>query len=77
MPASFIAGIEQSGRAERTITLRAPFNGYVIDKPVVEGQRIDAGTPLMTVVDLSRVWVVAELYEVEAAAARLRARLFD
>ncbi len=70
VPPSFIAGIERSGLTERTITLRAPFNGYVTEKPVVEGQRIDAGTPLMTVVDFSRVWVVAELYEIEASAAR-------
>ncbi len=70
VPADFLAEIEKTGVARRTITLRAPFSGYVTGKAVLEGQRIDAGMPLLTLTDLSRVWVVAQLYEAEARAAR-------
>jgi RND family efflux transporter MFP subunit len=69
VPQEFLERIETTGAAQRTITFRAPFNGYVTEKMVLEGQRIDPGMPLLTVSDLSHVWVVAQLYETEAASA--------
>jgi HlyD family secretion protein len=35
--------------------IRSPINGVVTDRPLFEGQMATAGTPLMTVMDLSRV----------------------
>ena len=69
VPMEFLERIETTGLAQRTIVFRAPFSGYVTEKMVLEGQRIDPGTPLMTVSDLSQVWVVAQLYETEGASA--------
>lgn len=70
VPQEFLGEIEKTGVARRTIVLPAPFSGHVTEKTVLEGQRIDAGMPLVTITDLSRVWVVAQLYETEAAVAR-------
>ncbi len=70
VPADFLDRIEKTGVAQRVITLRAPFSGHVTEKMVLEGQRIDAGMPLLTLTDLSKVWVVAQLYEAESRAAR-------
>ncbi len=66
VPASFLAGIEKSGKPERTVTLVAPVSGYVTAKDVLDGQKIEAGMALFTVADLSRVWVEADVYEYEA-----------
>jgi len=56
--------------AQRTITFMAPFAGYVTGKNIVAGQRIEPGMDLLTVTDLSRVWVIAQVYEAEARAAQ-------
>jgi RND family efflux transporter MFP subunit len=69
VPQAFLDQLERTGAVQRTITFRAPFSGYVTEKTVLEGQRIDSGMPLMTLSDLSRVWVIAQVYENEAAAA--------
>jgi Cu(I)/Ag(I) efflux system membrane fusion protein len=39
--------------------------GTVLERGVVEGQYVGADTPLLTVADLSRVWVLADLYEMD------------
>jgi RND family efflux transporter MFP subunit len=70
VPAEFILQLEREGRAQRTVTFKAPFAGFVTGKNVVAGQRIEPGMELLTVTDLSRVWVVAQVYEAEAALAR-------
>jgi RND family efflux transporter MFP subunit len=70
VPAEFLAELDESGKAQRTVMFRAPFSGHVIEKTVVEGQRVEPGMNLMTIADLSRAWVTAQLYEAEAAAAQ-------
>ncbi|MFB3852376.1 MAG: efflux RND transporter periplasmic adaptor subunit [Vicinamibacterales bacterium] len=71
VPREFLERLEQTGAAERLVTFRAPFGGYVTQKNVLQGQRIEPGMPLVTLSDLSRVWVTAQVYEAEAAAARV------
>lgn len=70
VPAGFIKTLEESGVVQRTITFPAPFGGIVTSKNVVAGQRIEPGMDLMTVTDLSQVWVIAEVFESEARAAQ-------
>jgi len=50
--------------------LRAPIDGVVVDRPANPGMevRADAGTPLVTVADLSRLWVLADVYERDVAS---------
>jgi multidrug efflux pump subunit AcrA (membrane-fusion protein) len=71
VPPEFIDRLERTGVVERLVTLRAPFGGYVTEKAVLEGQRIEPGMPLLTLSDLSRIWVTAQVYEAEAAVARV------
>jgi len=42
-----------------TVTVRAPLDGVVVDRPAVAGQAVDETRPLLTIADLSRVWVEA------------------
>ena len=67
--------LETSGRPERTVTLRSPSAGFVIEKNVVEGQRVMAGDVLYRIVDLSRVWLEGDVYEQDLAALRLGLRV--
>ena len=47
---------------ERSV-IRAPFNGRVDDVLVAAGERVNAGTPVTTVVDVNNVWVEASVLE--------------
>jgi cobalt-zinc-cadmium efflux system membrane fusion protein len=42
-----------------SVTVRAPLDGVVVEKPVVAGQAVDETKPLLTIADLSQVWVEA------------------
>ncbi|GAB1341683.1 efflux RND transporter periplasmic adaptor subunit [Gemmatimonas sp.] len=71
IPASDVASIEESGMVRRTLTLRSPAAGYVLEKNVVAGQRIMAGEALYRVADLRSVWVEGEVFEQDLAQVRV------
>ena len=58
-----IARVETTSEVTRTLTLVAPVNGIVLEKDVVEGQRVAPGMRLYRLADLSMVWVEGELFE--------------
>jgi multidrug efflux pump subunit AcrA (membrane-fusion protein) len=60
-----IAQLEQTRTPLRTVTVYAHDSGVVTMRNVTEGERIEAGTTLLDVADLSRVWVLASVYEYE------------
>ncbi len=49
------------------VVLRAPRDGVVSQLDVREGQRVQAGMPLMTIVGLATVWVEAAIPQAQAA----------
>ena len=71
VPESFIEELERTGKVRRTVTLNAPVSGYVTGKEVFEGTRVSPGMDLLTVTDLSHVWIEADLYENEAQSVRV------
>jgi membrane fusion protein, copper/silver efflux system len=58
-----IAELERTGQVRKTMTLHAPASGVVTDKMAFEGMAIMGGTELFRLADLSKVWVLAEVYE--------------
>jgi cobalt-zinc-cadmium efflux system membrane fusion protein len=53
---------------ERAGIIRSPIAGTVVEKLITPGQLLQAGTtPCFTVADLSRVWVMANLFESDLA----------
>jgi len=55
----------QRGRSAAHIesVIRSPVNGTVVEKLITPGQLLQAGTtPCFTVADLSRVWVMAQIF---------------
>lgn len=55
--------IASTGRPTKTLTLYSPATGVVTKKDVVEGMKLDAGAMPYEIVDLSVVWVLADVYE--------------
>jgi Cu(I)/Ag(I) efflux system membrane fusion protein len=65
VPAEELARLERERTASTRLVLTAPFAGTVLERGVVEGQYIGADTPLFSIADLSRLWVLADLYEMD------------
>ena len=53
----------ETGEVQRTLTLASPVDGVVLEKPVVEGQRVTPGLVLYRIADLSTVWVEGDVFE--------------
>jgi membrane fusion protein, copper/silver efflux system len=63
--------LESSGEVQRAITLRVPSHGFVVEKNVLEGQRVMAGDALYRIADLRTVWLEGEVFERDVTALRL------
>jgi Cu(I)/Ag(I) efflux system membrane fusion protein len=63
MSASQIRELERRDEAWEYVPVLSPATGYVIDKDVVEGARIESGSRVYRIADLSRVWIDADVYE--------------
>jgi Cu(I)/Ag(I) efflux system membrane fusion protein len=63
--------IERAGRGERTIVVRSPVPGFIVEKNVVQGQRVMAGDVLYKVADLRRVWLEGDVYEQDLPSLRV------
>jgi RND family efflux transporter MFP subunit len=59
---------------DATIAVPAPIDGVVTERMANQGQNVDPTTKLFSIVDLSNVWVVADLYERDLHRVREGAR---
>ncbi|MBI3201139.1 MAG: efflux RND transporter periplasmic adaptor subunit [Myxococcales bacterium] len=71
VPKSAIKRIEQGGKALRALTFHSPIAGVVTKKDVVDGMKLDEGAMPYEIVDLSRVWVLADIYETDLHRVRV------
>jgi len=55
--------LQREGKATRTLTLYAPAGGVVLEKVAIQGMRFMPGEPLFKIADLSRIWLVADVFE--------------
>ncbi len=65
------ARLREAFLATQRTALLAPVDGYVAKRTVQLGQRVAAGTPLMSVIALNKVWVEANFKEVQLRSIRL------
>jgi Cu(I)/Ag(I) efflux system membrane fusion protein len=63
--------LERSGKAFHATTIASPVAGVVTKKLVVPQQYVMQGQPLFEVVDLSTVWVEADVYEQHLPGIRI------
>ncbi|TMJ47076.1 MAG: efflux RND transporter periplasmic adaptor subunit, partial [Alphaproteobacteria bacterium] len=66
-----LARLQRTGTATRTLTLSAPIGGIVMEKTALEGLHFGAGDTLYRIVDLSTVWLLADVFEQDLAQIRL------
>ena len=62
---SEIEALETTGQVRKTLVIRSPASGVVIEKAAEEGGYVKAGTTTYRIADLSRVWVEAHIFEYE------------
>lgn len=58
-----IERLESTGNVTKTMTLVAPRSGIVLEKMVIDGQRVMAGMLLYRIADLTELWIEGELFE--------------
>ena len=64
VPKSVIAGLASGKTAiSMKIDWPSPVSGVVIEKKVVEGQKVGAGSMLYRIADLTSIWVIADVAE--------------
>lgn len=66
-----IEQIEKNRKPFERMTIKSPVNGFIYQKPVFEGTRVAPGDKIFDIVDLSTVWVLADLYEYEIPFIKL------
>jgi Cu(I)/Ag(I) efflux system membrane fusion protein len=65
-----IARLQRSGTATRTLILSAPIGGIVMEKAALQGLHFGAGDMLYRIVDLSTMWLLADVFEQDLAQMR-------
>ena len=71
IPAADIEHLEKTGQVQKSVALRSPIAGVVVKKDVVDGMQLSAGAMPYEIVDLSSVWVLADIYEGELAHVKV------
>ena len=61
-----IKELESTRKPARGIEIRSPVDGLILSRNVYPNLRFDRNTELYRIADLSRVWILADVYENEA-----------
>ena len=70
LPKSAIAKLKKTKQVQQTITFYSPQNGVVENLNIREGFFVKPGSTLMSIGDLSEVWVEGEVFERQAGQVR-------
>ena len=65
VPEEQITNLERTRQVEKTLTLVAPFTGWVIERGISAGHKVMTGEPLLVLADLRSVWAEADIYEMD------------
>lgn len=62
--------LEQEGTVRRTLILRSPVSGAVLEKPPLKGMRFMPGEALYKISNLSSLWLLADVFEQDLSLVR-------
>jgi Cu(I)/Ag(I) efflux system membrane fusion protein len=65
IPKDEIDALQKSGEPRRTLTLRSPISGTVLEKQAFAGQYVMPQSDLYVVADLSSIWMQARVFQYE------------
>jgi membrane fusion protein, copper/silver efflux system len=68
IPKTHLDKIISENNAQQNVIFTSPFSGYILHKNIKEGSKIKAGTDLYHIGNLDKIWVIADLYEFDAAS---------
>jgi len=69
--------VDESGKyGHATIPIIAPFKGRIVERIVAVGQVVDISTKLFKLIDLSTVWVWANIYEKDLGMVKKGQEIF-
>ena len=68
VPAEEIARLVKTGRAARIAPVVSPMDGVVMEKAAIQGMRFVPGDTLYRIADLTKVWILADVFEQDLAA---------
>ncbi len=71
IPSDEIERLKKTGQATRTLTYRAAAGGTVMEKIAVRGMRFMPGEALYRIADLTRVWLIADVFEQDLGLVRV------
>jgi len=71
MSADQIRALEQRGAPQEYVAIRAPRGGTLIARNIADGSAAKMGQPLLSIADLSRVWIEAEVFEADLELVRV------
>jgi membrane fusion protein, copper/silver efflux system len=74
VPESRIREVREKGVNPRTLDWPAPATGDVIEKKIINGQRVQAGQELYRIADHSHLWVIADVAEADLPAIKIGTR---
>jgi len=65
IPQIHLEKIVAENNAQQNVIFTSPFNGFVLHKSIQEGSKVKAGTDLYHLGNLDKIWILAEIYEVD------------
>src|SRR3982074_2223720 len=74
VPERRIREVRETGANPRTLDWPAPATGDVIEKKVINGQRVQAGQELYRIADHAHLWVIADVAESDLSAIKIGTR---
>ncbi len=69
-----IQRLEETGEVMRALKVHSDHSGYVVQKMAYHGMRVTPADTLYDIADLSRLWVLADVYESDLPLVRLGMR---
>jgi Cu(I)/Ag(I) efflux system membrane fusion protein len=71
VPRAEVERLEQTREAQRSFPLLAPRAGTIVAKAAIQGMYVEPSLELYTLSDLSRVWIQADVYELDIPRVRI------
>ncbi|NPA52344.1 MAG: efflux RND transporter periplasmic adaptor subunit [Aquificae bacterium] len=58
-----IENLKKTKKVMKTLTLYSPYDGWIMEKYIYLGSKIQAGKPLFRIANHEKLWVLAKIYE--------------
>jgi RND family efflux transporter MFP subunit len=71
LSAARVEELERTRTPVREITVYSPASGHVTSRGVFPGQKVSPETELYSISNLSRVWIVADVFEIDQSKIRV------